>query len=335
MNGRLLARVSVAFLLVCAACGGDGGGTTSGGDGSLVQVTLRLDWIVDGSHAPFYAAVDQGFFADEGLDVEILEGGGSGLAATLVGNKNNDFGFADAGVVAQSIGEGVPIVMVMGLYQRNPSVIMSLESAGIAGPQDLVGKTVGGTPGEAPLQLLSVYLESNGVDPNAVEVVNMDPSAKTPALYNGRVDAIVNFSTVVPLVEPDAPEPLSVQFYSDFGVVALSNGIVVPADSLEEQPETVEGFVRAVQSGFEFALAQPDVAAEALAGRFPNTVNPEQARAVLDIALASLYTDRTQDQPIGYMDPDDWEQTLQTLIDVDALSEVQPTEDYYTNQFIS
>lgn len=327
--------MSLAVVLLATACGGtDDNGAAPSDDRRIHAVTLRLDWIVDGSHAPFFAALDQGFFEEEGLAVEILEGGGSGLAATLVGNKENDFGFADAGVVAKSVEEGVPLKVVMGIYQRNKSVIMSLESSGIRTPQDLTGKKVGATQGEAPLQLLQAYLESNGVDPGTVDVINMDPAAKAPALFQGRVDAIVNFSTVIPLVEQSAPEPLVVQHYADFGVVSLSNGIVAHPDLIENDSDVVASFVRAVQKGFEYSLENPDSVIKGLVDRFPNTVQEETARAVLDIALSGLHTERTKGEPIGVMHPADWEETGKILREVGVLTGEKPVDEYFTNEFL-
>jgi NitT/TauT family transport system substrate-binding protein len=324
-------------MMLAGACSdnGDGGSGSGGGDGGLTPVTFRLDWIVDGSHTCFFAAESKGYFRDEGLDVQILEGAGSGTAATLVANGSNDFGFSDAGVVASTINDGASIKLVMDIFQRSPSVILSLKSSNITGPADLVGKTVGGTTGEAPLQLLPAYLGANGVDPDQVDVVNIDPAAKISALLQERVDAIVAYSSSdVPVAEGQAPGQFNVQHYADFGVVTMSNGIITSDEMIKEHPEVVQGFVRAVQKGFQFCENDPEEAVKLLVERFPQTVNPDQAAIALREVLANLYTDRTEGKPIGFIDEQDWTDTIANLQQYAGFENPKAPSDYYTNDFI-
>ena len=339
MRGARWFSVLVALTLLAAACGGDedggGGGEAGGGGSELTPVTFRLDWIVDGSHTCFYAADSLGYFRDEGLDVQILEGAGSGTTATLIANGSNDFGFSDAGVVAKTINDGASIKMVADIFQRNPSVIISLKESNIAGPEDLAGKTVGGTTGEAPLQLLPAYLQANGVNPDEVNVVNVDPAAKPAAVLQKRVDAIVGYSSSdLPIIEAQAPGQLNVQHYADFGVVTLSNGIITSDDMISNNPDVVRGFVAAVQKGFDFCEKNQDEAVQMLVDSFPQTVNPDQAGIALQEVIDNLHTERTQDDPVGFMNTDDWADTLTTLEQYADLTGPKAPEEYFTNNFV-
>jgi NitT/TauT family transport system substrate-binding protein len=267
--------------------------------------------------------------------VQILEGSGSGTAANLVANGSNDFGLSDAGVVAKTINDGASIRMVMGIFQRNPSVIISLKEKGITKPPDLLGKSVGATSGEAPLQLLPAYLNANDVDPKAVKVVNIDPAAKITALLQKRVDAIVGYSSSdLPIAQSQAKGGLNVQHYADFGVVTLSNGLITSNKMISDQPDTVRAFARAVQRGFKFCQEQPDEAVKQLADRFPQTVKPEEAKIALQQVIDNLHTERTKDKPVGLMDSQDWSDTLATLQKYAELSQPKAPEDYHTNQFV-
>jgi NitT/TauT family transport system substrate-binding protein len=328
----------LALVLAVAAtgCGGsDNQESGSAGGEGLTSVSLRLDWIADGSHTCFYSALSNGYFRDEGLDVQILEGSGSGTAANLVANGSNDFGFSDAGVVAKTINDGASIKLVMGIFQRNPSVIISLKEKGITRPQDLVGKSVGATSGEAPLQLLPAYLNANNVDPKAAKVVNIDPAAKITALLQKRVDAIVGYSSSdLPIAQSQAKGGLNVQHYADFGVVTLSNGLITSNKMISDQPDAVRGFTRAVQRGFQFCQAQPDQAVKQLTDRFPQSVKPEEAKIALQEVINNLHTDRTKGKPVGLMDAQDWSDTLATLQKYAGLSQPKAPETYYTNQFV-
>jgi NitT/TauT family transport system substrate-binding protein len=338
MRGARWLLVLLTLTLIAAACGGDeegGGGSEAGGGAELTPVTFRLDWIVDGSHTCFYAADSLGYFRDEGLDVQILEGAGSGTTATLVANGSNDFGFSDAGVVAKTINDGASIKMVADIFQRNPSVIISLKESNITAPEDLAGKTIGGTTGEAPLQLLPAYLQANGVDPDEVNVVNVDPAAKPAAVLQKRVDAIVGYSSSdLPIIEAEAPGQLNVQHYADFGVVTLSNGIITSDDMLADNPDVVRGFVTAIQKGFDFCEQDQEKAVAMLVDNFPQTVNPDQATIALQEVIDNLHTERTQDDPIGFMNADDWSDTLKTLEQYADLTGPKAPEEYFTNDFV-
>lgn len=338
MRGARWLLVLLTLTLIAAACGGDdegGGGSEAGGGAELTPVTFRLDWIVDGSHTCFYAADSLGYFRDEGLDVQILEGAGSGTTATLVANGSNDFGFSDAGVVAKTINDGASIKMVADIFQRNPSVIISLKESNINAPEDLAGKTIGGTTGEAPLQLLPAYLQANGVDPDEVSVVNVDPAAKPAAVLQKRVDAIVGYSSSdLPIIEAEAPGQLNVQHYADYGVVTLSNGIITSDDMLADNPDVVRGFVTAIQKGFDFCEQDQEEAVGMLVDNFPQTVNPEQATIALQEVIDNLHTERTQNDPIGFMNVEDWSDTLKTLAQYAELTGPKAPEEYFTNDFV-
>ncbi|HKQ00444.1 MAG TPA: ABC transporter substrate-binding protein [Actinomycetes bacterium] len=332
---RLLV-LALALAVVAAGCGGsDNQESGSEGGGGLKKVTLRLDWIADGSHTCFFSALGNDYFREEGLDVQILEGSGSGTAANLVANGSNDFGLSDAGVVAKTINDGASIKMVMGIFQRNPSVIISLKEKAITKPQDLAGKSVGATSGEAPLQLLPAYLNANNVDPKSVKIVNIDPAAKITALLQKRVDAIVGYSSSdVPIAQSQAEGGLNVQHYADYGVVTLSNGLITSNKMITDQPDTIRSFARAVQRGFQFCQEQPDEAVKQLADRFPQSVKPEEAKIALEQVINNLHTERTKDKPVGVMDEQDWSDTLTTLQKYAGLSQPKAPADYYTNQFV-
>jgi NitT/TauT family transport system substrate-binding protein len=293
-----------------------------------------LDWLVGGAHACFYRAESGGHFADQGLDVEILEGSGSGTTATLVANGSNDFGSADVGVAVKTVNTGAELQLVSSIYQRTPSVIIALKSSGIEHAADLVGKTIGAATGEAPLQLLPAYLGANGVKPDAVKVVNMDPGSKIPALLQERVDAIVGYSTDdLPVAETEASEELAVQYYAENGVTTLGNGIVANPGFVKNSPETVGKFIKAVQQGFADCEDDPQGAVKELVARFPQSVNAEQAQIALREVLKTLHTERSEGQPMGWIAPEDFSDTLKTLEEYADLKDVKPADTYFTNEF--
>jgi NitT/TauT family transport system substrate-binding protein len=293
---------------------------------------MRLDWIASGEHTEFFVADELGYFADEGLAVTILEGAGSTTVLGLISSKENDFGLADFGALTKNVAEGVNAVMVMNIFRKNPSGILSLESAGINGPEDLVGKTVGAAPGEGPLATFPAYLATAGIEEDQVTVVNIDPAAKVAALCSGRVDAIIEFATAEgPPARATCEETVVEQLYSDFGVTAISSGIVVHPDTIAERPEIVQGFVRALQRALEYDKKNPDEAIAIVNNRFPQTVPLDTGLDQLNVNIT--ITEPPAGKPYGYMDPQEVEDSLKIYEQYLGLEDPLPAEEYYTNRF--
>src|SRR5262252_4482258 len=106
------------------------------------KVSLRLDWVISGYHAPYFAGIKNGYYKDEGLDVTIEPGNGSANVAQAIGNGNGEFATVDGGAMMQLVAKGLPVRSVMGLYQRNPIGVIYNVKSGVTKPRDLEGKTL-------------------------------------------------------------------------------------------------------------------------------------------------------------------------------------------------
>ena len=185
------------------------------------------------------------------------------------------------------------------------------------------------------MQLLPAYLGANDVAPDAAEIVNIDPAAKLTALLEERVDAIVGYSSSdLPIAETQASGGLNVQHYADYGVVTMSNGIITSEEMISDRPEVVGSFVAALQRGFEACEEDEPGAVDTLVDAFPQTVNPDEASIALREVLKNLRTERSGDSPIGFMETDDWTDTLTSLEQYSDLSQPKDPETYFTNQFV-
>jgi NitT/TauT family transport system substrate-binding protein len=136
---------------------------------------------------------------------------------------------------------------------------------GISEPSDLVGKTVGGTPGDAMYGTFPAWLELNGVDPADVTVVNVDAAGKIAALIEGRVDAIQGFfHDQSPTITGQTDKEMDNLRFGDFGMNLLGTGLLTHDDTIAEDPELVEAMMRALAKSFTEAQADPDAAAAAM-----------------------------------------------------------------------
>src|SRR5690606_9492410 len=178
---RTLAAVATATLVMFG---------TMGGALAQTKVTLHLDWLINGFYAPFFTALEKGWYKEAGLDVKIVPGKGSFDAVRSVGAGNAEFGFANSTVMVKAAADGLPVLAVAVLVQDWIGGIASLGEPGIQKPKDLEGKTLGIVPEEAVARLLPAFFKINSVDPNKVKIVNYTFATKDPSLLAGKVDSV-------------------------------------------------------------------------------------------------------------------------------------------------
>ncbi|MDB4895044.1 MAG: sulfonate transporter substrate-binding protein, partial [Firmicutes bacterium] len=182
-------------------------------------VTLMLNWIPYGEHAPFYYGLEKGYFSDEGIDLTIQPGGGSGKTVQAVGGKQVTFGWADGPALINGISNGIPVKSVGSFLQVGPGSVEFFADKNFKTPADLKGKTIAMTAGDAVSQTFGAFLAANNMTIKDVNVVNIDPTGKLAALQAGKVDAILGF------------------FHDQAPTIANT-------DTLKNDPELVKAFLR-------------------------------------------------------------------------------------------
>lgn len=325
-RARLLA--AAAFLVLGSA----GPGLAQG----RPEVSLRLDWVAYGHHTPFALTAEKGYYAENGLVVSIQEGRGSATTLKLVANVSNTFGFADSGVAAKGIVQDVPVKVVAGVLQKSPLAILSLEETGIRTPKDLEGKLFAGTAGGSGELLLPAFLKANGLTPESVRMVTVEPGLKPIYVLQKKVQATVTFITDVPIIESQDPRArIAALWYADYGLNLLANGVIVSQKVLQEQPDMVRKFLAATARGYAAARANPDEAVAALKKRFPQSQVPNEIiRKQLVLSLELLQTRRTEGRPWGWMAREDWEATQDLLHQYAGLERKVPVTTFYTNEYL-
>jgi NitT/TauT family transport system substrate-binding protein len=225
----------------------------------LRPVTLRLDWFPQGPNYGFMVAREKGFYGAAGLDVDIGGGKGSGNTAQLVASKATQFGFADGYVVANSVARGLNIKMVASVFRRNPAGVVVLEDSAIKQLSDVEGKQIAIPAGSAQFQQWPAVVRGCNLDGGKVRVVNLDTASVLPAILSGQVQALAGFAQgYVPTIEIRGNKKARVFWYSDCGVNAVSNGIIVHADLIRDDPALVTAFVKSSLMGFLYGREHPD-----------------------------------------------------------------------------
>lgn len=299
-------------------------------------VTLRLDWSILGVHAPFYVALDRGYYRDAGLDVKISEGKGSGIGVQLVANGNETFAFADSAVAAKSVSVGMPVKVVMGILRRSTMAVVFPTDRGLRTPEDLKGKTVTVCAGDSASILFPAYLKSIRLTPGDVRLAAVDCSAKHPFVVQRKADAAVGPGPSSKVLQLNAGATDVAGFdYADAGIVLPAHGIVTALKTIETKPEVVRAFVAATTKGWIEAMKDHDGAVATVVRHFPLLKGKEASvKLMLTEHLKYVDTPATAGKPFGWQSPDDWKKAEQVLVEYLEAKRQPSVDAYFTNDFV-
>lgn len=259
------AAALLVLSLVAAACSDGDGGDGGGDDGTPTDIQLILDFVPGGIHAGIFAAKEEGYFAEEGLNVDIQSPTSSADTLRLVLAGQSTIGIAPIADVASLKADGEDIQVFLALDQVPLAALMSTEAIGITDPSQLEGGTVGVTGVPSDEAIAKVILSDSGVDPASVEFITIGFDA-VANLISKSVDAAIGFwSAEAVALELEGESPII--FRPDqYGAPPYPELVFFASgDTIANQPEVLEGFANALARGYDFALENTDQAIEHLA----------------------------------------------------------------------
>jgi NitT/TauT family transport system substrate-binding protein len=318
-------------LLVLAGCGTTPQAATTAPE--KTNVSIQLSWIHEYSSAPFYAAEKNSHFAEQGLEVQLQEGGftDSGYVDPIdqIVKGTADFGMADASSLLLARAEGKPVVAIAAILQRSPLAVISLDGSGIQRPQDLVGRRVAVAEGGAT-RVFNTLLGAQGISAGQVEIVPRTTFGIEP-LVTGEADALVAWIINEGVQVEEAGYSANVMLMNDYGVDTYDFLLFTSETMLREQPETVERTLRALSQGMQDVIGSPEQAVGyTLAYNSALDTDGQRRRLLATIPLMNPAGSRP-----GMMQAETWATTYQILIDQGVLR--QPLDDMqavYTMRFL-
>ncbi len=302
-------------------------------DEPLERASLRLNWRVTGPHVPYFLGLEKGYFQDEGIDLELNEGSGSGPTAMLVDNKSDTFGLADAAALIPMIEKGMEIVCVAMITPKSSLAVIAREDSGIAKLEDLEGKKLAVTAGDALTQIWPAVVSVNNLDAAKIDLVYVDAAAKVPVVLEGQADALLGSSADQNFILEGQGVPAVSLDFADHGVNVLNLGIFVHHDLIEENPDLIRRFLRAIERSLEDYMQDPDEGIRMLLQAKPEldpVVTENQARAYVN----QIGSPNCPDAPLLYNCYEDWEETLFIMETYRELDISLEPEDFYTNEFL-
>jgi NitT/TauT family transport system substrate-binding protein len=296
------------------------------------DVSVITDFGFNGRHAYFYVALDKGFYKQEGLNVTILRGQGSGDAIKKVAAGAATFGFADAGSLVLARGnDGVPVKLVSVVYVQPPQAIFVLASSDIKTPKDLEGKTVAEPPAGANRLIFPAYAKAAGIDESKVKWVAADGAALPTMLASKRVDAIGQFLVGEPVIEAaTSPEKVRALPYKDVGLSYYGNGLIATEQMIASNPALVKSFVRATIKGMKEAFANPKEAG-IIMHKYQKQLSPDviEGETRLVEQLATI-----KGRPMGKIDMSRVQETVKVMSAFFTLNKPVNPADLFVDGFV-
>jgi NitT/TauT family transport system substrate-binding protein len=301
---------------------------------------FRLNWTLYGEHAPFFVALDKGFYKAEGLDVEILEGSGSTTVAQLVANQTNPVAYVDAATMMRGVGAGMPIKAVGVTLQQSPmSFIYRADAARPTRIEEIKGSKIAITAGDASLAIFTAFLGKLNMQLSDVQLITVaNPQAKEQAVLNKTSDALLGyFMDQGPRMQLQTGVKMGwTRLYDMAGVTTLSSAVIVNNDWLKDakNQDRLKRFLRASQRGWDYADKNRDEAAEIFL-KHAKAFNKEIALLEINGTMTIIHTKHTEGKPLFWSAKEDWQES-QDLLQKYANMPAQPDlAKYYSNDYLS
>ena len=297
------------------------------------KISFVLDWTPNTNHTGLYVAKEKGYFDEAGLDVEIVQPPEDG-AEMLVGSGKAQFGvsFQDYLPPALSGDGAIPITAVAALVQHNTSGIISLKGKGIDRPKGLEGKKY--ATWDLPIEkaTLKKVVEDDGGDFSKVEMIPSTVTDEVSALQSGTVDAIWVYYGWAGIATEQAKLDTDFFAFKDIDPVFdyYSPVVIGNNDWIAKNPDATKAFLAALKKGYEYAIDDPDGAADILLKNAPE-LNAEQVKASQKYLSKEYKSDVTR---WGYIDPARWSAFFKWIND-NKLSEAEvPENGGFTNDYL-
>lgn len=323
---RLILVVLALSLVAVTGCGST---ATPPPAAEPTTVTLAMGYIPNVQFAPFYVAVNKGYFADENLQIEFDYGMETDLL-NLVGTNALQFAVASGDQVILARGQGLPVVYVMTYFQRFPVAVVSLEEVPLQEPADLIGRAVGipGLWGASYIGWLAL-LHAAGIDEQDIPLESIGYT-QVASLTEGQVEAAVVYAANEPVQLRQAGYDLHIIYVADY-MNLVSNGIITNEKTVAESPELGSGLVRAVLRGLRYTIDHPQEAFDICLEYVPEAGgdNRDTQMAVLQESIKFWDSER-----LGYSDPAAWEASQEFMLEVGLAETRTDVEEMFTNQFV-
>jgi class 3 adenylate cyclase/ABC-type nitrate/sulfonate/bicarbonate transport system substrate-binding protein len=294
LRPRMLGRLVMAACLVLLA---------AHSAAALDQVSLQLKWKHQFQFAGYYAALEQGFYRNAGLDVAIREGGPDIDVAETVASGKADFGVCSAGVLREwTMGRRLVVLAV--IFQHSPAIVLVPRRADISSVSDLRGRTLMDTPGNDEI---AAMLKQEGVDYAAMPRVTHQGNPRD--LLAGRADAMVAYTINEPFVLDQLGAAYRTFSPAASGIDSYGDNLCTAEVEAKAHPDRLAAFRAASVKGWAYALAHKEATVDLILRSYSGKKSREAL--LFEAAHTEILVGRDANR-IGEQDPARWRRIAAT-----------------------
>jgi NitT/TauT family transport system substrate-binding protein len=303
------------------------------------NVKISLDWIIQGTHAPFFVAQDKGYFKAAGVAIDAIDkGNGATNVAVTVASGAYQFGWVDmpSMILFNAKNPTAPLIAVYVSFDQTPLAFITRKSAGIRKPADLDGKKIAGGPGIAVHDTASILFKAAHAENVKVNWISVQPQLFGAMFKRGEVDGTGGFtnSNVPAILEMGfTMDELFVLKYSDFGADMYGVALVTRKKFADENPETTRGVVKALNQGTKDTIANPQKALDLLKTQ-DAMMKMDIEKIRLDIALGLTDTPHVAQYGLSSVTPEKLKQTIDAVVSAYGLPSSPDPASIYTDQYL-
>jgi NitT/TauT family transport system substrate-binding protein len=303
------------------------------------KIKLVLNWKYQGPQGMFFVAEDKGYFKQEGLEVTLDQGNGSGAAVPLVANGTYDAGFGDINALIELAAkrpEDAPIAVYV-MFNQPPFTVAVKSGSPIRTPKDFEGKTLGGAANDGALKLFPALCKLAKIDCTKVNLTNMQPNLREQMLMQGQVDGVFGYvNTIRFSAKLMGVEDSQLRFinYGDYGMDLYSNAIIVSRKLVKENPKAVAGLVRAINRGLIDSLKDIDASVAAVAKREALIKIPVEKERFIQTLKDEMNHPEIARIGLGNVDPERLKKSIDILVDASGLPRTPAVSEIFTPAFL-
>ena len=283
---------------------------------------MQLGWLAGGNQLGEVVAKRLGYLEEEGIHLEIHPGGPHIDGVGIVASGRYQLGqVSSSPSLMLAVGQGIPVQCFGVSVQQHPYSYFSLLDKPVRTPKDMIGKKVG-TNATGHI-LLNALLGRHGIDSEDIEVIVVGSSMMP--LLTGQVDVITGWTTNVTALAPLGEDRLTMRLW-DQGIRLYAMPYYATRETIAQNAQVLEGFLRATGRGWAFTYHDPEKAVEILINEYPILRYDDELRAVYEI-LGYVFTDATKKDGWGTMDRDTWSEQIRTYDELSQFTKSVPTVD--------
>jgi NitT/TauT family transport system substrate-binding protein len=328
--GRLSRRVVLGLPAVAAMVLGSVGFSEAQ---QLTKLTLRLNYVPSGFHSPFFLGVTKVWYKEAGIDLEILDGRGSGPTINLVAAGQDDIGYTDLTALAIAKSKDIPVKAIAILIRTSGQGVI-VNKGDLKKPEDFRGKEIiFNNASAAEPALFEGFLATAGMTKNDVKMIGVDTASKEASILTEKGDAAV---APLPYLQAlfEGKKQIKHVMFSDFGQRLLDIGLIANDTTIKTKGPALKAFLAVTAKAYDYAIKNQSEAVDAMISmRQDAKIDKQVAINYIKYNVPMMQSPSTQGKPVGYMSKENWEEMVTNLQKVGLLPKEVKATDLYDPSF--